>query len=193
MKMGTAIFDKISSSTKPIYLGFLVILPIALPASCEISCIIFLERPTGYLPSISLAGRAIGNITRKPRYIGLGAGIITVLVFYIMYMFFGLRSLVTGFINNSDLHIVLDLFLVVAGGMFIGWLIEFFAARAMKLAIGHLFSNEKAAKRAMKVRGSGWFGYVGALLAFLVVLEATAHLSVDVPSWYSFVRGMAGL
>lgn len=136
---------------------------------------------------IKTADRAMGNVTRRPRYIGLGIGLIAVAGAYAaLFLTKGYEGLMNT-INNTSLEIVVAAALIGAGGGLAHYMIKMTAKRAMKQAIGHLMPNKGQIKIPAKTRTSGLYAYLGAAVLFFVIIEITRQTGSLTPSWY-FLR-----
>lgn len=150
--------------------------------------------PMGLTPDTArtladLADQATARITRKPRYYGLALGLLLVAGMYAGYYIGPGRAMIVPYIGNPDLYIVLDLFLVFLGGTITTVCIQLAAMSALREGIGHLVSARDRKRLVPKTRSSGWWGYVGGLALYLIMIESTLHIAgAHTPAWYTQAR-----
>lgn len=137
----------------------------------------------------SLADEATARITRKPRYYGLALGLIMVAGLYAAYYIGPGRSLIMPYVPNPDLNIIIDGAIIFLGGTITTLCIQLVAMNALREGIGHLVSAKDRRRLVPKTRSSGWWGYVGGLVIYFIMIEATLHIAgAHTPDWYITAR-----
>ncbi len=140
------------------------------------------------------ADQAMALITRKPRYTGLALGLVLVAAFYGSYYLGPLRGLIAPHIPDENLHILIDLIIIFIGGTITTLSIQLTAKRALQNALGHLVNANQKKKLMPKTRSSGWWGYAGGAIVYLIMIELTVHIGASAtPHWYTALRGILGL
>ncbi len=138
-----------------------------------------------------LSDSAVANITRKPRYIGLVIGLVMVSALYAFYYLGGGRNIISSYIPTPTLDIAMDIFIILLGGTLTTVCIQLSAANAMRTALGHLVSPATRRTLIPKTRGSGWWGYLGGVIIYSIMIELTLHVTnAMTPGWYVALRGM---
>jgi hypothetical protein len=133
---------------------------------------------------IKTADRAIGNVTRKPRYVGLGIGLISATALYAgLFLTKGYQTIVTA-LGNPSLEIALAAVLMAFGGGLAHFTIKLMAKRSMTHAIGNLLPKNGKVNIPAKTRTSGIYAYIGAAALFLMIIEVARQTGAITPSWY---------
>ena len=132
---------------------------------------------------IKTADQAIGNVTRRPRYIGLAIGLCASGVAYTGLLLTKTYANLAISLNNPALEMALAAVLIAAGGGLTHYTIKLTAKKSMTHAIGHLMKNRQS-NIPTKTRTSGLYAYIGAALLFLIMVEATRHIGTATPAWY---------
>jgi hypothetical protein len=136
-----------------------------------------------------LADKATALITRKPRYYGLIIGLLLVAGLYAAYYIGPGRAMLAPYVGNPDLNIIIDIFIIFMGGTITTISIQMAASSALREALGHLVPAKDRKRLIPKTRTSGWYGYIGGLLIYLIMIEATVHIeSAVTPPWYEAAR-----
>lgn len=134
---------------------------------------------------IQLSDKAIGNVTRKPRYIGLAGGLILSGAAYAGLFLSGIYAQITAGLTQP-IEIAIALGLIIAGGFISLFTIKFAAQRSMANAIGHLLPSGGRTKTAAKTRTSGLYAFLGSALIFILVIEISRQMEHSIPGWYFF-------
>lgn len=136
-----------------------------------------------------MADKSTALITRKPRYYGLVMGLMLVAGLYAGYYIGPGRAMLSPYVGDPNLHIVIDLFLIFIGGVMTTICIQIASKRALHDAIGHLIPAKERKRLTPKTRTSGWWGYVGGILIYAAMIEATVYLAgANTPGWYTTAR-----
>ncbi|MEM9470061.1 MAG: hypothetical protein AAF988_07840 [Pseudomonadota bacterium] len=142
-------------------------------------------RPQVLQGLIQMSEKALGNITQKPRVIGLGAGLLLAtaiyLVFYMGGFYAGLKDSL-----SSALDMALSVILIIAGGGIAHFMIKFMAGMAMRKALGDLLPNTKKKKSAARSYSMKIYAYAGAAVLFLASIEIARQTGHIIPDWYPF-------
>ena len=141
------------------------------------------------------ADQATALITRKPRYVGLVLGLIIVALLYGLYYIGPGRLTIEPLLQDNKLaKAFVDLMIIFIGGSITSLSIRMTAKSALQHALGHLVDGKKRKKLLPKTRSSGWWGYAGGLVVYLIMVELTAHYNPEAtPFWYAMFRAMIGL
>lgn len=133
---------------------------------------------------IKQSDQALGNVTRKPRYIGLSVGLgLTALIMSALYLTKTYASLVIK-LPNLMFEVVLAAGLIGLTGYGSKLIIKKFADKARTQAIGHLMASNTKMVAPAKTRTSGLYAYIGAAVILLIVSEITRHVGLAAPAWY---------
>ena len=134
------------------------------------------------------ADGAVGNITRKPRYVGLALGLILVTGLYAFYYLGTGRAMLAVPVSLFRFDVLIDLFIILLGGTLTTLCIRMSAANAMRRALGHLVDAKNRRKLIPKAGASAWWGYAGGFFIYLIMVELTRHVDgAVVPAWYQFI------
>ncbi len=134
---------------------------------------------------IKTADLAIKNITKKPRYIGLGAAVILHCAVISGYFISPARQILVDMVPNAAMHIGLDALIVVLAAFIGVFVIQGFAQRALRAVMQRIMPDEQSGVSAPKL------GEVGALNAGLVivitigVLEYLRQAGFGDVQWYN--------
>ncbi len=141
------------------------------------------------------ADQAAALITRKPRYIGLALGLVIVALLYGLYYIGPGRLAIEPFLGTNNMaKAVVDMMIIFLGGSMTTLSIRMTARNALQNALGHLVDAKQRKKLLPKTRSSGWWGYAGGLVVYLLMVELTAHYNPDAtPFWYAHLRSFIGL
>lgn len=132
---------------------------------------------------IKMSDMALGNVTRKARYIGLISGLAITSLIYAGIFLSNTYQNISSVINSKSLDIILSIILVYLGGAISNFIIKLAAIKSMERAIGHI-PNGKKIKISAKTRTSGFYAYIGAVILFLIIVEITRHTGALTPVWY---------
>lgn len=133
---------------------------------------------------------AIGNITRRPRYAGLAVGLVMAAAlfafYYLMqgraYLFTHLSAYV---VITPPISVLFDVMIILLGGTLTTLCIRLAAAGAMRRALGHLVDAKNRGRLIPKAGHSGWWGYVGGALIYVIMIEVTRYVpGASTPEWY---------
>lgn len=139
-----------------------------------------------------LADATSSLITRKPRYYGLGLGLLLMAFVNALYYLLPVRSSLASALPTIKIDFILDILPVILGGLATTLTIQLMAAGAIRKALGHLTSKDKKSTLMPKAKSIGWWGYGGALVITLGMIELSA-LRGNAPHWYEFLSKMVGL
>lgn len=137
---------------------------------------------------IALAEQTSSRITRKPRYYGLAAGLILVAILNAVYYLLPVRAQLAAMLPSPAFDIILDLPIPVIGGIICGLAIRRAGSRAINRALGHLLPKGQKTTLVPRARTSGIWGYAGAALLTLVMMEIAASMQTGSPYWYEMAR-----
>ncbi|MCB9987996.1 MAG: hypothetical protein H6868_01530 [Rhodospirillales bacterium] len=136
------------------------------------------------------ADRALKNITRGPRLTGLAVGVLAVTGLYGLYFLGPVRPVMASQITDETVLAALDFILLVAGGILTTLSIKIAARRAYYQVFSRLMPPDKARRLTPKAGHSGWIGYAGILIVYVVILEISRIMpEVATPAWYDAFRG----
>lgn len=152
-------------------------------------------RPSSARKIAAQADKAMAQITRKPRYVGLILGLIIVALLYGLYYIGPGRLTIEPFLqDNKILKAAVDILIIFIGGSITTLCIRIVAKGALQNALGHLVEARERKKLLPKTRSSGWWGYAGGLAVYFIMVELTAHYNPDAtPFWYAHLRSLFGL
>lgn len=140
------------------------------------------------------ADRAVAQITRKPRYVGLGIGLALVTGLYAFYYLGPVRAMIAPYIGNDYLNIIIDVMIIFIGGTITTLSIQMSAQGALRKALGHLIPPAKRKTLLPRTHGAGLWGYVAGAIIYLVMIELTRHMeNANTPFWYDALMRMIGL
>lgn len=140
------------------------------------------------------ADAAVGQITRKPRYIGLMLGLAIVGMIYGAYYLGPVRAMIVPYIGSAGLNMIVDAMLIFLGGTITTVAIQMSAQQALQKALGHLIPPAKRRSLMPRTRGAGLWGYVAGAMIYLMMVEATRHVaSANTPVWYQTAMQFIGL
>ncbi|NQZ14137.1 MAG: hypothetical protein HRT94_04835 [Alphaproteobacteria bacterium] len=134
---------------------------------------------------IILSDKAIGNVTRKPRYIGLAAGLILSGAIYAGLFLGGIYAQIAKGLTQP-IEIATALGLVCLGGFMSLFAIKCAAKKSMSNAIGHLLLSGGRTKTSTKTRTSGVYAFLGSAIILVLVIEIARQSGQPIPSWYNF-------
>lgn len=138
-----------------------------------------------------LADQTTSRITRKPRIWGLLLGQAVVAALCAAYYLLPVRSWIAGFLPDQRFDFVLDVPLVILGGLLTTMAIQMTAAGAIRKALGHLIPAGQKRQLMPKTNAMGLYGYAGSALIILVMMELAASLNSGSPYWYEIARNVA--
>ncbi len=133
---------------------------------------------------ISYSDRALKNITKKPRMIGLGISAAVNLLLLGVYFLTPLRENIIGNISNNNLHALIDIVMFL-GFMYIGIMaIQITAESAIKKTMAMLLPG--GIKTAPpKLGNSAYWNIATCVAIFFSIIELTRHLNfAKTPEWY---------
>ena len=132
---------------------------------------------------IIMANRAFANATRKPRYVGLGIGLIVTSLLSAAYFIGPIRSAIGESITNGMVQMGIDLALIPLGGFITTFIIKMTSKKSMQDILNTVMPS--ASKTIVpKTHSSGWWGYTGATVLFVLIVEITRHVEAVTPTWY---------
>lgn len=137
---------------------------------------------------VVLAEQTSSRITRKPRYYGLAAGLGIVALLNAAYYLLPLRAKLAAVLSSPKFDILLDVPMPIIGGIVCGLMIRRAGSRAINQALGHLLPKGQKSNLVPKVRTSGLWGYAGAFVLTLLMMELAATLQTGSPYWYELTR-----
>lgn len=138
---------------------------------------------------ITLSDRALKNITKKPRWIGLGFSAVLNAAFLGAYFLTPIRGMLTEHIANKNLHGIID-GVVFLAFMYIGvMVIQFAAESAVKKTMAMLLPG--GIKTAPPKLGQVAYWNAGICLAiFGGILMLAPQIGADTPLWFARLIGM---
>lgn len=134
-----------------------------------------------------LADQTTSQITRKPRYYGLAGGLLLVAALDYVYYLLPVRSKIAGYLPDVKFDFVLDLLPLILGGVITTLSIRMAGAGAIRKALAHLAKDGKNTI-VPKAHSSGWWGWIGAIVIMLGLMEYAATSEGAAPYWYEIVR-----
>lgn len=139
---------------------------------------------------ITLSDRALKNMTKKPRLVGLGVAAALYLFMFGIYFLTPIRNMITDNIGNSLLHPVLD-FIMFGAVTYIGvTVIQQVAQSAITKTMKTLIPKGIKTAGAKLGKTAIWNIIIAGGLS-LLILEATKHVpGGSIPHWYTQVTGM---
>ena len=133
---------------------------------------------------ITLSDKALKNITKKPRIIGLGIASLLHVGAFSTYFLSPLRAMMTGHIPNISLHIVLD-FLALAVSSYIGVLfIQGVALSEIKKIMRSIMPDMAKKSTPPKLGNILYLNICIALLVFFSILEFSRQTGYSAVMWY---------
>lgn len=139
------------------------------------------------------ADKAYKNITRKPRYIGMGIGLVLTALFYGLYYLGPLRGIASPFLQTALNQMIVDLLIIFIGGALTTSSIQITASRALQNAVGQFLPPQYRNKLKPRAGKSAIWGYIGGLCLYFLMIEITAHTENPTPVWYLSLKHMIGL
>jgi hypothetical protein len=137
-----------------------------------------------------LADSTTLHITRKPRFYGLGLGLMASAGISGCYYLLPLRAKIAAYLPDPRLDAVLDILPLLLGGMIATAMIQISAAGAIKKALGHLGRKNQKKMRAPKAGAMAWWGYALTFVIMIGVMEVAANTNASSPYWYEMLRNM---
>lgn len=135
------------------------------------------------------ADKALRALSRRPRQIALLLGLLTSAGIYEAY-FRILRPEITKDIPSGNIHIGIDLGLLIAGIGLTLFIIQCFGNAALRKALKNIVPAGKENKKLARTGKQGLWAVLGGLLIYLVVLESLVPLGGNIPEWYNALRGL---
>ncbi len=139
------------------------------------------------------ADRAFKNITRKPRYFGLGIGFILTTLFYAAYYLGPLRGMIAPYLPSHLYQSIADIAIILIGGAITTSSIQITASRALQNAVGLFLLPKHKKKLKPRAGKSAIWGYIGGICVYFIMIELTAHTDNATPFWYLLLKTWAGL
>ena len=136
---------------------------------------------------------ALKHVTKKPRLVGLGIGLLISTCLYGVYYLGPLRAIVGTIAQDETMKTAADLLLVILGGAITIFSIQRAAADALRKAIGKMLPPEKRKKLVPKAGLSAVWGGLGVLGVYLATVTLAAAQGYNVPEWYQALSRMLGL
>ena len=133
--------------------------------------------------AIILSNRAFANVTRKPRYIGLGIGLALSAAIFAGYYLGPLRAKILPMLNNETVQMAVDLGLIAIGGVLSALMIKVVAKKSMQDILNDIGINNMKGG-GVKTGKSGLYGFIGSAILLLIIVEITRHIGAVTPSWY---------
>ncbi len=143
--------------------------------------------------SVKLAVAASSKITQAPRYKGLASGLAASAALLCGYYFSPVRAALGAYLPSSPVDIVLDIVPAILCGALTTFVIRYTGASAIRTALGHLVNDEKRKKLMARAQGLGLWGYAGAFLLTLLLVEISVALGGYMPNWQGALKTMLGL
>ncbi len=137
----------------------------------------------------TLADETTMHISRKPRLYGLLAGLGISAAIAAMYYLLPIRSKIAAYLPAPKFDAVLDILPLLLGGMVTTMMIQMFAAKAIKKALGHLFPKGQKSNLTPRARALGWWGY-GLTFVILLAMMEIASGQGSAPYWYEMARNI---
>jgi hypothetical protein len=142
---------------------------------------------------IKLAVLTSGIITQTPRYRGLAYGLVASTALLFAYYFSPVRAMLGSYAPSTPVDVVLDVVPAILCGAITTYTIRYTGASAIRTAIGHLVSDDKRKKLMARAQTLGLWGYGGAALLSLILIEASVSMGRYVPHWQAALKTILGL
>lgn len=139
---------------------------------------------------VTLADRSMAQVTKKPRMIGMAAGLGGAFVISALYYLAPVRSLIAAYMPDPRFDIVLDIVPIVLGGILTNFAIQKIASKSVHSAIGHLIPPQKKKELTPKLGNSAWIGYIASILFALVMMTFAMMMAKPVPYWFQLFTGL---
>ncbi|MBI4030781.1 MAG: hypothetical protein HY370_03830 [Proteobacteria bacterium] len=137
--------------------------------------------------------KALKQVTKKPRMIGLAIGLVCAAVLYGLYYLGPLRDALAAQVPSAAARGILDIALILLGGTVTTACIQMAAKKSLHKAIGRLLPPEKRRGLMPKAGQSALWGYLGGLGIYFVMIELAIYGGTDAPAWYVHLRTTVGL
>lgn len=134
-----------------------------------------------------LANQTSAKISEKPRYVGLGLGLLATAVLCGLYYLTPLRHMLGSMLPNPALDIILDIFPIVLCGVLTTYAIRYAGAKSIQTAIGHLVPADKRKTITARAQTLGVWGYVGAAIVCLILMECSTLMGYAKPHWVQMI------
>ena len=106
-----------------------------------------------------------------------------------MYYLLPIRSKIAAYLPAPKFDAVLDILPLLLGGMVTTMMIQMFAAKSIKKALGHLFPKGQKSNLTPRARALGWWGY-GLTFVILLAMMEIASGQGSAPYWYEMARNI---
>lgn len=136
---------------------------------------------------IKTADAALKNITKKPRYMGLGYAFVVQALLTCGYFLTPVRAMFLRFIPNINMHQYLDIGIIFACMMLGVVLIQYCAQSAMNRVMSRIMEGNNVRLPMPKL---GEVGYIHAGLSFIVMIGVLEYLRLfggGPVSWYNML------
>lgn len=126
--------------------------------------------------------QAVRHVTRKPRYIGLGLGLLLTALLYSAYFLSGLRTELESALSSAQGTTAIDLIVPVIGTYITIFTAQFTTARALKKAIPAIKGCKVTPLKA-NIGKAFYYAIGGSILLYIAILAATPILGKPLPNW----------
>ncbi len=133
---------------------------------------------------IIFSNKAFANVTRKPRYVGLGIALFIISLLDAAYFIGPIRGIVMPHLQNDMFKMLADLSLIPIGGLLGAFIIKTTAKRSMQKVLATLKNAGNGKIPSPKTHSSGLWSFIGAAVILLIIVEITRHTGALTPAWY---------
>ncbi len=133
---------------------------------------------------VELSLRAIDNITKKPRYVGLALSIVLHAVLIGGYFLSPVRSKLTSYVSNPLLHSIIDGLIVAGSSLFGIILIQAVAQQAVTRVMNVIVPDEKSKAITPKLGRVAYYNVVFAVLIGVGILQYMRMNGMYDVMWY---------
>lgn len=144
-------------------------------------------RPDVAHKMVQMADKAVQNLTRKARVLGLVAGLVLTALFLTFYLVGPLRPLAAGQGLHHLALLALDLVLVVVAG-YATILLSQLAGRRALSALLEKIAPDRAKKIIPRAGKTALYAYGGVVLVFTAILILAALTGHPLPEWVPFFK-----
>lgn len=136
---------------------------------------------------LKLSDIAMKNLTKRSRYIGLGASSVFQLGFFGAYFLTPFRNFLIGHVSGSHMHMAVD-FIIGAAVLFIGInIVQIVAQKISQKDFERIFLDDLQQRLIPKLGEVSYYNFVLGVLLFFGFLEGMRSFGIASVGWYSDV------